>query len=294
MPTAGRPAPSPPGSWHPRWPRRRARRPRRTSTASRSRSRPSGRAPGRRRRRRSPSSGRAAAISPSIRITKTTMRPTSAYESRMAGPAAAIPAPEPTKRPGADHSADGDHREVTVLETGLEPVRGARLVRPARLAGLVARPCQSRLRHGSNPYVLDHSVPWLCRCTVVGGESQALKPQNPGIGTPSSGSLSGSLPVWVCAHTLRTRAPHGVGPEGPDPDDGYPVIRMPHSTHARVPRLRPCRFRTQEPPRRVAHGPGPRARRLWPPHLRRPGRLPAVLPARRREDGRGRRAASAS
>lgn len=32
-------------------------------------------------------------------MTNTTMRPTSAYDRRMAGPAAAMPAPEPTKRP---------------------------------------------------------------------------------------------------------------------------------------------------------------------------------------------------
>lgn len=32
-------------------------------------------------------------------MTKTTIAPTSAYDRRIAGPAAAIPAPEPTKRP---------------------------------------------------------------------------------------------------------------------------------------------------------------------------------------------------
>ena len=46
-----------------------------------------------------PEVGLAAAISPSIRITSTTSAPTRAYESRMPGPAVAMPEPEPTKRP---------------------------------------------------------------------------------------------------------------------------------------------------------------------------------------------------
>src|SRR5690606_13357882 len=34
----------------------------------------------------------------------------------------------------------------------------------------------------------------------------------------------------------------------------FPDRPVPHSVHARVPRFRPCRLRTQEPPRRVAQG----------------------------------------
>src|SRR3979409_866586 len=43
-----------------------------------------------------PEGGFAAAFSPSIRITRTTSTPTSAYDTRMPGPAAWIPEPEPT------------------------------------------------------------------------------------------------------------------------------------------------------------------------------------------------------
>ncbi len=46
-----------------------------------------------------PEVGLAADISPSIRMTRTTMAPTRAYDSRMPGPAVAMPELEPTKRP---------------------------------------------------------------------------------------------------------------------------------------------------------------------------------------------------
>src|SRR5262249_54279566 len=46
-----------------------------------------------------PDAGLAADISPSMRITRTTRVPTSAYDRRMPGPAVAIPELEPTKRP---------------------------------------------------------------------------------------------------------------------------------------------------------------------------------------------------
>ena len=82
---------------------------------------------------------------------------------------------------------------------------------------------------------------------------------------------------WVLLTVFRDQPPGAADPE----------TDMPHSDHARVSRLRPCRLRTQEPPRRVAQGRRPRARRLRPPHLRRPGRLPAVLPPRRGAHGRG-------
>src|SRR4051794_1158639 len=46
-----------------------------------------------------PVSGDAADISPSMRITSTTRSPAIPYETRIAGPVALMPAPEPTKRP---------------------------------------------------------------------------------------------------------------------------------------------------------------------------------------------------
>ncbi|GGS71730.1 hypothetical protein GCM10010222_11260 [Streptomyces tanashiensis] len=46
-----------------------------------------------------PVTGRAADISPSIRITSTVSTPASAYATRIPGPAAAIPTPDPTNSP---------------------------------------------------------------------------------------------------------------------------------------------------------------------------------------------------
>lgn len=46
-----------------------------------------------------PVTGRAADISPSIRITRTVRTPARPYETRIPGPAAAIPNPEPTNSP---------------------------------------------------------------------------------------------------------------------------------------------------------------------------------------------------
>ncbi len=48
---------------------------------------------------KAPDAGIAADISPSIRITSIASAPAIRYESTMAGPATAMPAPEPTKRP---------------------------------------------------------------------------------------------------------------------------------------------------------------------------------------------------